>query len=255
MSCTIKLNRINALVVKGRLALISIILQALTMIVLLVMGLMNSTDIVIIYALETILIGLFHVLKMLVIHFAGKSQFKRDGPSGIGLILFFMVHYGFFVFVQTGFFFMFLSMSDERINDSFGYSNYIIVSQFPGVKTAAIILTISLVLKFFTNFLHTKRYSNVDMQLFMFVPYVRILIQQFTAIIPGFFIIFFDAGLVSAIILILTRTTVDLFLVNIRLNPQKLNSVVLYLTKNANDQGKSVDPETMRNYLKLTIEE
>lgn len=240
---------------KLKLSYLAVILQALTMIVLLIAGTVTSTEVVIIYALETFLIGIFHVVKMLLINFHTDAQQNRTRGSGIGLILFFIMHYGFFVFIQTGFFFLFLSVGDNRIKGSFDFSNYLIVSEFSGVRTAAFVITISLFIKLLSNFIQNKRYLELDLQLFMFVPYVRILIQQFTAIIPGFFIILFDTGVVAAILLILLRMFVDLILMMMRNDPKKINSVVDFLTKNAKDKGKAIEPEAIRKYIQLTMEE
>ena len=87
-------------------------LTALFYIALIIIGKLSATEFVIVYALETIIIGVFHAIRMLTITFLSNKMINDKG-KGIGLTLFFLVHYGFFVFIQTTFFFVFLSNSTK----------------------------------------------------------------------------------------------------------------------------------------------
>ena len=99
--------------------------MALLFIAALIGGTIDSTEMVIIYVMETLIIGFYHIIKMIIAGFAQKKI-----SQSIGLALFFTVHYGFFVFIQTTFFFVFLSMNDNRISDSFGLENFETVFKF-----------------------------------------------------------------------------------------------------------------------------
>lgn len=230
------------------------IAQAVALIAMLFAGWVDSTDIVIIYATETILIGVFHIFKMLIISFYGKMEVGQ-WVKGVGLTLFFSVHYGFFAFIQTTFFFVFLSMTDDRISDSFGSANFITALHLPGVQAASIVLILSLVLKLFRNFLAPKKYVKIDITEFMFVPYLRIVVQQFVAILPGFFIIFFDGGYVTAIILILMRTTFDILLNRLKNQPDFLDKAAIYLARPKGNETPKATPEEIRHFLQMVIDE
>lgn len=239
---------------QSKLNFVAIIIQTLVLITMLLTGYASSTEIVIIYALETVLIGLFHALKMLWINAASSAGRSVSKGEGVGLVLFFLVHYGFFIFVQTNFFFVFLSMSDDRIVDDFGFKNYIAVAKMPGVQAAGIMIFLSLIVKFFVA-MRNKRLTDIDLKIFMFVPYLRIFIQQLTAILPGFFIILFDGGIVAALILIVLRTVLDLGLVYLKLHPEKINSAVDFMQKKSQEKGGGAKREDIQHFLELVVEE
>ncbi|MBD3723952.1 MAG: hypothetical protein IE891_04025 [Flavobacteriaceae bacterium] len=230
-------------------------LTALFYIALILIGKLSATEFVIVYALETVIIGIFHVVKMLTITFLSDNM-KNDKGKGVGLTLFFLVHYGFFVFIQTTFFFVFLSMGDDRISDSLGVSNFLNVLQFEGVQIALVLMIISHAFKFWFNFYKNKRYQEVELALYMFQPYVRIIIQQFVAIIPGFFIILGNGGYAVAIVLILIRTTVDLYLTKIKTNENAFQKAVdLFMKDYKKNEDKMLEEEKVIQFLKMVTEE
>lgn len=230
-------------------------LTALFYIALIVIGRLSATEFVIVYALETIVIGIFHAIKMLTITFFSDSM-KNDKGKGIGLTLFFLVHYGFFVFIQTTFFFVFLSMGDDRISDSLGVSNFLNVLQFEGVQIALVLMIISHAFKFWFNFYKNKRYQEVELALYMFQPYVRIIIQQFVAIIPGFFIILGNGGYAVAVVLILIRTIVDIFLSQIKNDERMFQKAVNFFMKDyKKNNDKRLEEEKVIQFLKMVTEE
>ena len=230
-------------------------LTALFYIALIVIGRLSATEFVIVYALETIVIGIFHAIKMLTITFFSDSM-KKDKGKGIGLTLFFLVHYGFFVFIQTTFFFVFLSMGDDRISDSLGVSNFLNVLQFEGVQIALVLMIISHAFKFWFNFYKNKRYQEVELALYMFQPYVRIIIQQFVAIVPGFFIIFGNGGYAVAVVLILIRTVVDIFLSQIKNDEKMFQKAVNFFMKDyKKNNDQRLEEEKVIQFLKMVTEE
>lgn len=220
-------------------------LQALFFIVLLLLGKLDPLEVVVIYAIETIIIGLFQVLRLLTIGFQdGKT--KKEKFYCLAITGFFTVHYGFFVFIQTTFFFVFLSMGDSRISDGFGLENYKIIASFQGVQMAVGLLIVTYIIKYWTNFYEPKTYVNAKIEQYMFQPYLRIVIQQFVAIIPGFFIIFGNAGLAVALILIVVRLIADLAIFKLKVNQVYFQKAVDYLylenaKKNGNTQRKDIE--------------
>ncbi|MGV7104933.1 DUF6498-containing protein [Flavobacterium sp. U410] len=230
-------------------------LTALFYIVLILIGKLSATEFVIVYALETIIIGIFHGIKMLTITFL-SDKMKNDKGKGIGLTLFFLVHYGFFVFIQTTFFFVFLSMGDDRISDSLGALNFLTVLKIEGVQVALVLMLFSHIFKYWFYFYKNKRYQDVEISLYMFQPYVRIVIQQFVAIVPGFFIVFENGGYAVAIVLILIRTGVDLYLAKIKNDEAVFRKAVNLIMKDyKKNNDKRLEEEKVIQFLKMVTEE
>ena len=71
----------------------------------------NAAQVFLVYCLETVIIGLFNVVKMgcVTIFVKPKDVWSTNGGitivGGLFFIVFFIVHYGFFVFIQTQIFF------------------------------------------------------------------------------------------------------------------------------------------------------
>lgn len=231
--------------------------QVILLFVLLAIGWATPTDIVIIYALETILIGLFHVVKMLVVNFHPDNKEESSGIPGVFLIIFFLIHYGFFVFIQTTFFFVFLSMNDDRISDSFGFENFWNVLQFDGVQISVAVVSIALLIRMIRNFFWTGNFKRVGLLEYMFVPYLRIFVQQFVAIVPGFFILFFDGGLIAAILVILLRAALEVILTKAKRNEEFKKKCADYLFKQNDKPGQKskITDEQAERFIDMVINE
>lgn len=220
--------------------------------VFLFIGEISATDVVILYTVETIMIGIFHLLKLLMISIAQGGQ--KEKFRVIFHIGFFTFHYGIFVFVQTTFFFFFLSMEDPRISDDFGFQNFATVSHFPGVQNGLAFLVISYLLKFWFGFYRSQYYKTVDIEVYFFQPYLRIFIQQFVTIIPGFFIIFGNAGFIAAILLIVIRSVTDYFIDKMRTDPVYFEKAFNFLFKEKIKEGISEkDRVEAENFLKIFL--
>lgn len=220
--------------------------------VMLFSGQISATDVVILYAIETIVIGLFHLLKLLLISFSQGGL--KDKLLGIFYMPFFTFHYGIFVFVQTTFFFVFLSMEDPRISDYFGLRNFETVLHFPGVQNGLAFLIVSYLIKFWFGFYRSGYYKTVKIQTYFFQPYLRIFIQQFVAIIPGFFVIFGKAGFIAAILLIIIRSVTDFYLDKMRTDPIYFEKGFNFLFKKK--IGEDFTPEKRleaENFLKIFL--
>jgi len=230
-------------------------LTPLFYIFLLLIGKISPTEIVILYAIETVVIGFFHILIMLVLTFQKKNN-TRQNLKGLFYTFFFTIHYGFFVFIQTTFFFVFLSMEDNRISDAIGIQNFINILQFKGVQIGLLFMIISYGLRFWFNFYKSGYYKNLPVELYMFQPYLRIFIQQFVAILPGFFIIFGKAGLAAAIILIVLRTITDYYIDKMRNSPSFFHKMFPKLFKTlAHKKEDDKERKTAEDFLKMIVNE
>ena len=70
----------------------------------------SAQEIFIIYCLETIIIGIFNLIKMGIVTAIRKTDTWYNGPSrtqqhGLFFMFFFLIHYGFFVAIQMAIFF------------------------------------------------------------------------------------------------------------------------------------------------------
>ena len=222
---------------------------------LLIFGAISATEIVILYAIETIVVGLFHVIKLLFISFLRADSPKKKW-TGFSYAGFFIIHYGIFVFVQTTFFFEFLSMEDQRISDSIGFQNFITVLGFPGIQVGLALMLISYAMRFWIIFYQSGYYKTVQVESYIFQPYLRIFIQQFVAILPGIFIIFGNAGFVAAVLLIIIRGVVDFYIEKMRADPVYFTKAFNFLFKEKIKEGlEGNDKVEAEKFLKMIVNE
>ena len=176
------------------------------------------------YFLETIIIGVFNALKMLWSILYGKSK-----SSEYGLILFFLVHYGFFVAIQSIFGFSLFGMEGTGIiKEPFNIlENYSTILHLEDIQYALPAIIFTHLGKFITDYIGNKKYEKFTAKEIMFKPYVRIFIQQFVVILSFFFIVFDNggAGIIAAILLILFRLMIDLTLESIKENSKILDTL------------------------------
>ncbi|MFN0728844.1 DUF6498-containing protein [Polaribacter gochangensis] len=200
-------------------------ISAMYLLILLFIGKADAMAILFSYFLETIIIGVFNVLKLIwTIHFNTKKS-SSSGITGYGLVLFFLVHYGFFVAIQSVFGFALFSFGDtEIIKEPFNLlENYQIILNLEGIKYALPAIVFMHFGKFIVDFIMGKKYLKFTPEDIMIKPYVRIFIQQFVVIIAFFFIVFNQVGIIAAILLITFRLVIDLTLEAIRENSKTLD--------------------------------
>ena len=207
--------------------------NALFLLTLLLFNKADPISIVFAYFLETIVIGLFHVVKLWMVNTYGK-----EGPnnhqmpkSSVGLVLFFLFHYGMFVGIQSVFVFAFFQSKLPQIKEPFHIlDNYAAVIQLEGMAVLIASLFVSNLKYFYSNFLHNAQYKEYTPGALFFKPYVRIFIQQFVVILSGFFFILFSEGFAAAILLIVFRLVVDLVMVAIRADNTNMDVVLKKIT-------------------------
>ncbi|WP_299047169.1 DUF6498-containing protein [uncultured Polaribacter sp.] len=195
-------------------------LGAIYLLFLLYIGKASPIIILFAYFLETIIIGLFTILKMLWSIVFGKSK-------GFSLLLFFIIHYGFFVAIQSIFGFALFSIENTSvIKEPFHIvQNYGIIINLEGIQYALPAIFLNHLGKFISDFIHHKKYLIFSVKELMFKPYMRIFVQQFVVIISFFFIVFTSVGIVAAILLVLFRLIIDLTLESVKENSRNLDAL------------------------------
>ena len=174
----------------------------------------NASQVFLVYCLETVIIGLINVLKMVCVTlFVKKMDTWQNGGSstmvsGWFFIFFFMMHYGFFVFVQTQIFF---NVSGLMPNGSF-FMNYKKIPELLGDngKLMLLIFLVYYSVHTFLDFFMTGNYKTISLGRLMFEPYIRIFVQQFVVILGSMFLSF-GAGKIFILIFVIVKIFFELF--------------------------------------------
>ncbi len=178
----------------------------------------SASSILLAYFFETIIIGIIHIVKMLTVTYAGQAQ-KESGRNKkeykeppLSLVIFFIMHYFFFLFVQSVFLFSFMQGGDSGIKKAFHVvGNYMQVLERPDVQQAVLAIILMNVILAIRNFFLPGKYHQYTVKEMLFQPYLRIFIQQFVVILGGFFLLF-GGSTGAAVVLILLRLFIDLCL-------------------------------------------
>ncbi|MBC8756760.1 hypothetical protein H2O64_18950 [Kordia sp. YSTF-M3] len=187
---------------------------------LLLTGETDAFSIVMAYFMETLIIGAIHVVKMYrILKYANTTGVKRTANNGGGMILFFIVHYTFFVAIQSIFVFVLLEMKDPKI-DPFSILQNIehILTTYEGIYPILISLAIFNIADFYLNFIVPKAYQNITIEQSFLGPYGRIVVQQFAVILGFFFFIFSFAIDIVALLIVGIKALIDFYIVS---NPEK----------------------------------
>ena len=201
------------------------------------------------YFFETIIIGVIHLVKMMLAARFGpepdpelaRSYHSKGRQVGYYLIPFFLVHYFFFVFVQSVFVFAFFgsSIAGVDIQEAFRVPmNYWNLLQVPDMQLLVLVLVAGQIAHTLSQFVATGIYRQADVGLLMMQPYVRIVIQQFVAILAGFFLFMADAGMAAAVLLLVLRAATDLLLIAARDVPEIWDGWVSQLAEKSNNPSE-----------------
>ncbi len=199
--------------------------NALFLFLLLALNLADPLTIVFAYFLETIIIGVIHLIKLwMVSKYGKKSTNPQWQMSGIPLMLFFTVHYGMFVAIQSIFAFTLFNTTIPGLEDGFHLiHNYIFILGSVGMPLILTSIIINNLSYFYTNFWRNEKYKDYAPDNIFMRPYVRIFIQQFVVILAFFFYILFNSGMIAAVLLIVFRLFVDLVLFSIKKDSRMLD--------------------------------
>lgn len=214
------------------------------LIVLVAIGKVEAYAILFGYFLETVIIGVFNIFKMYLCY-----RHNDRNASILGTIIFFVIHYGGFVAIQSIFLFAIFSFGGGSfVNEPFNLiENFEAVMQLDGMDIILTILVGTQLMKFIFDFILPKKYELFTVNEMMFKPYFRIFIQQFTVILGSFFMVFSEASVMAAMLLILLRFIVDFLFVAIRENSNFLGYVINRLYN-----GKVSKPDLKKQLLLLT---
>lgn len=168
----------------------------------------NARQVFLVYCMETVIIGVINVLKMIFVTlFIKKEDVWENGgstsmQSGWLFIFFFIFHYGFFVFIQTQIFFAVSS----TIPGSSLLTKYAKISELLGPNGLILLL---IFIAYYTmenlfGFFSSGTYKTISMGRLMFEPYMRIFVQQVVVIVGGIFLSF-GAGKIFVVVFILTK--------------------------------------------------
>jgi hypothetical protein len=176
--------------------------------IILFLGYADPFAIVMAYFIESIAIGLLNFLKMLL---TSRGKNKTLKGSVLFKCFFFLIHYSFFIFVQSVFVFAMFSMTDKNIGEPFDvFNNYSYAFTMEGFGLSMTIMVIILLLDTFFTYIKPKTYQYLSAEDLFFKPYIRVLVQQFTVLFAIFLFLMLKMEVVVATVLILLRLLIDL---------------------------------------------
>jgi hypothetical protein len=175
----------------------------------------NPKEVFIVYCLETIIIGLFNLVKMGIATAYRKTDIWYNGTtqtrvSGLVFMLFFLLHYGMFVAIQMGLFFGVSGIGDQY---NIGFFNFFfkwpqLIGENAWIMIAAFVISYGY--KTISQFLMTEQYKVVPLSLLMFQPYARIFVQQVTVILGSMFLAF-GAGKIFILVFALVKISFEVY--------------------------------------------
>ena len=209
------------------------------------------------YVFETIIIGIIHLFKLWMVYRYGRLQknlsLSKDPTEikGWGIIPFFLVHYFFFVFVQSIFIFSTVGRSlPELPSDGFDvWTNYYFLLSQTDMQLAFASIAIANLSYSIRNFFLPKRYHEFPITALFMQPYIRIFVQQLVAILAGFFFFFANGAMVAAVLLILTRFVLDMYLFAIKYDPVVQQNFISRFTKSDQTKKIKITPQQIDLFL------
>lgn len=200
----------------------------------------GALEVIYMYFFETVVIGAFYIPRILVakgekIFLFGKDYSEQvkekiqeqrelqsiDAPVKLKafLAVFFLMHYGIFIAIQGSFIFGMLSegiggMSKHPNLSFFGEMFYPPIAALyeKNLGLSVLLLVIVQAFDFVTGFLASGEYRVKHCVAYMIEPYKRVFVQQFTVILGAFVMILTNAPAGAAILLIVFKTGIDLWL-------------------------------------------
>ena len=209
--------------------------------------------VIIAYFLETIIIGVIHVFKLLIVMRYGEKPLanaKKDLFGGFAVIPFFIFHYFFFIFVQSIFIFEMLGDLVPSKNGAFNvFANYSYLLSQHDIFMAFVTLAFSNIAMTFKNFILTGNFRKTTTNKLFFQPYLRIFIQQFVTILAGFFMFISSSAMAAALMIIIFRLIIDLFLQKASLDTEFRAQLIAQLKKNQKPADAAKTEESFDSFL------
>ena len=153
----------------------------------------NAKQIFLVYCLETIIIGVFTLLKLGIATAIRKNDWWENRGSrtmmhGAFFMMFFLLHYGFFVVIQMSLFLGASSIGDGNAPTVLQLLMYPYQYIGPDGLLLLCVFVFGYGYENLAGFLLRREYRTKSFMRIMFEPYLRIFIQQFVVILGGFFL-------------------------------------------------------------------
>lgn len=175
----------------------------------------NAVEVFIVYALETLVLGMLTVLKLFISTLAiQKDEWHSNGQtqrvSGLFFIIFFILHFGIFAAVQTSIFSGVAGIIPPGKGPMYFFFHW---WEFINTDIAWMLgaFVLSYIARDLIPFIVHEKYREIPMMLLMFQPYGRIIIQQFTVILGSMFLTF-HLGKAFILIFALAKIFVEVYL-------------------------------------------
>lgn len=173
----------------------------------------EAFDVVFIYVAETVIIGLLNIFKMA---FSGTLQAGSPSQSSaivhvlkIFLIPFFIMHYFFFVTVQSIFVFAFLKEQKTESLFEIPLSFWQILTANNEIGLSVMSILFSHIFSFLVNYVGNKEYDKIGLPILMIQPYIRIFIQQFVVIAGVIVMSVFNTPAIFVLLLVFLKIIAD----------------------------------------------
>ncbi len=157
----------------------------------------------VIYILESVIAGIFNVIKMLSAYLLGgrevalRKQPGDSGVAGLALVPFFILHYFFFVFIQCVLFFAYSNIGTDTFSPLRLIENFKpFVCSDSGWAVGGIVL--SYTTSYAMDFMLNGEFTRTSLSQLFFRPYKRIFVQQFVVLLGGFVFVLSSAVLPKA---------------------------------------------------------
>lgn len=177
----------------------------------------DARIIFIIFCLETVIIGLYNILKIFTASiFSNKNEIVNNSKVpklavGLFIIAFFIFHFGLFVFVQMKIFLGVLSMNKMHIEMYDLFFN--LRSTLPRYAQLLLLLFfISYGFGVIKEFVIPKQFKTVRLEKLMLEPYGRIITQQLVVIIGTFTLFINKDGKILILIFVLVKLYFEVFM-------------------------------------------
>ena len=158
------------------------------------------------YALETIVVGVFNIFRMLAINYYDtRGKEKKSGLMCLAIICFFIVHYYFIVFIQ-----LFIFFKDSFLYDGVFQALSSIIHEKSYFIALAVYVLVN-ISSFANVFIGKGIYAKQTMGRQMFEPYGRFIIQQPVVMFGSFLFALTGNGYPVLIIFVVIKMFLDLF--------------------------------------------
>lgn len=173
----------------------------------------DPLSVFVLYILETVIVGILHIIKLFTLTFINSfTRYKIEEAASfgglIGTVIFFIIHFGMFVFVQTVL--ILPSQGHSFIKTFLSLQNYLVGDNLWFLAAIAVINLLAVIRYIFIdNAYEGKAFNDILME-----PYPRIFVQQFVVIFGGGFIMALGlggiGGLIFIVFFILMKTLFEL---------------------------------------------